>query len=161
MKTNLKQNRMNAKNIILTICMVILAIHTQAQSSSKWSISAGMNFSPMMSLNLEDTSKGTTSSVGVLGIIALSKENDTFGLVYSANNSFGLLYFRTLPHSYGLYMVAKKNTITEGGYSGIGASYKINSQFLFLEVGNGSWKGISPSVSLGVIVPIRVKLSKN
>ena len=150
---------MKTVKTIMTILVVLVFTSNTFAQTSKWNISAGINIIPSMTIDLKNTKSGMSNTSGLAATVNFAKGNDMFALNYSSGNAIGGLYFRTLSEHYGVYLSASKNVFDKGSSIGLGCTRKVGSNYLLVAVGSGLDQ-VSPSATVGVLIPITFNLSK-
>ena len=147
------------KNIYLFTVVLILFVNPvfSQEDTETWSKSLDIMAVPQGGIDLTNTQDGFSNQSNVFVVVNFTKGKNTLTSFYSVTNSVGMAYSRSLSEDYGMYAVATKNVLTEGGYLGVGATKNVGKSAIFIEIGS-PWNTWLPGLSIGVFIPVTFKI---
>ncbi|MCA9351484.1 hypothetical protein KC929_01760 [Patescibacteria group bacterium] len=122
-----------------------------------WSFSTGIILAPQAGLDLKESKNGVTNQTNLFATVSASKGNSTLVGFYSVKNSIGLVYLGPIKGDFGWYGVALKGVVENFNYAGIGGTYSLGKNSIFIEFGS-SLDAFTPGIYVGVFIPFTVKL---
>ncbi|MCA9352798.1 hypothetical protein KC901_01300 [Patescibacteria group bacterium] len=143
--------------IILILFTNFVFSQEKGDITEPWSKSLGIMIAPQGGIDLTRIDDGFSNQSNVFVVANFAKGKNTFTPFYSVTNSLGMAYSRSFLENYGMYVVANKKVLADGGYLGIGATRSVGNASVFVEVGS-LWNTWSPGFYLGAFIPLTFKI---